>query len=79
MLFCTYLNQKICFLFFFNQDSTTNQLLPALLRQPFGIIAMELNDGGMRRVRELGGHQLFVILQQSEAEGQRISLAVQHI
>lgn len=59
--------------------STTDQLLLALLRQPFGIIVMELNDGGVRRVRDLGGHQLFVILQQSEAEGERISLAVQHI
>lgn len=59
--------------------SKTDQLLLALLRQPFGIIAMELNDGGMRTVRDLGGHQLFVILQQSEAERERLSLAVQHI
>ena len=40
---------------------------------------MKVYDGVMRRSRGIGGYELFVILQQSQAEGQRLSLTVQHV
>lgn len=57
----------------------TDQLFLALLWQPFRVVAMKQNDGWVRRRREFWGHQLFVILQQSQTEGERLSLTVQHI
>lgn len=57
----------------------TDQLLLALLWQPFGVVVMKMHDGGVRTSRVFTRQQLFIVLQQSQAEGERLPLTMQHV